>query len=131
MKKGAKEASTADEFCGPTLSADHGQWKQFKLHKPWIMAAGNCSSQNGGREVDLVWMNGGSRTRVEAIRGIERRWSADINYRRAWSGIRGREVEFLCGQTADHGRCQDHLTHFSIGSNPGLSGRPVSSFKLL
>ncbi|WZZ08914.1 hypothetical protein YC2023_094835 [Brassica napus] len=35
--------------------------------------SGDVYEENGGREVDLVWMNGGSRTRVEAIRGIERR----------------------------------------------------------
>ncbi|KAF2582592.1 hypothetical protein F2Q68_00002986 [Brassica cretica] len=101
------------------------------------MAEGECSPRNRGREVDLVWTNYGSRMRVEAVRGIERRWSADVDCGRAWSAeTRQRGQVFIWMNRrpwprvgAVRGRYQD--SHLPFGSNPGLSGRPDSSFKLL
>jgi len=103
-EEGAKHASTADAFRGPTLSADYGQWRQLKLDEPRVMAAGECSPRNRGREVDLVWTNCRSRTRVEAVRGIGRRWSADVDCGRAWSAETSQRGWVLTGQTAEHRR---------------------------
>ena len=103
-EESAKHASTKDAFRGPTLSADYGQWRQLKLDEPRVMAAGEYSLRNRGRGVDLVWTNCGSWTRVEAVRGIGRRWSADVDCGRAWSAETSQRGRVLTGQTADHGR---------------------------
>ena len=132
-EESAKHASTKDAFRGPTLSADYGQWRQLKLDEPRVMAAGECSLRNRGQEVDLVWTNYGSWTRVEAVRGIRRIWSADVDCGRAWSAEtrkRGRVFMWTNREPrpwvgAVRGRYQDHLTHLPFGSNPGLLGRPV------
>ncbi|KAF3579179.1 hypothetical protein DY000_02033012 [Brassica cretica] len=106
IHRGRKELSKVAANYFQDLHASNGTDPtiQLKLDEPRVMAAGECSPRNRGREVDLVWTNCRSRTRVEAVHGIGRRWSADVDCGRAWSAETSQRGRILTGQTADHGR---------------------------
>ncbi|KAF2576945.1 hypothetical protein F2Q68_00003042 [Brassica cretica] len=119
--KGKKMDQDTDNQVGldqaaESLPRDQPRWTIRRTE-----SADNTSPRNRTRELEVGVVGRRRVLRTKAVRGFSpERSSFDGTDR----GPRPRVG-------AVRGRCKDQLTHLPFGSNPGLSGRPDSSFKLL